>query len=66
MCCGPVIICAIGSHITLRFPAPPKGDAGAHLLLVGFFARDDYGENTGTGISTWAITFFFPPSKCDV
>lgn len=37
-----LIICAIGSRITLRFPALPKGDAGAHLLLIGFFARDDY------------------------
>ena len=37
-----LIICAFGSHISLCFLPLPKGDAEAHLLLMGFSGMDDY------------------------
>lgn len=34
-------ICPSMCHISLRFPALLKGDAGANLLLIGFYGVND-------------------------
>lgn len=59
--CAVVLSSSVPSGLTspCAFLLRLKEMLGLIYCLLGFFARDDYGENTGTGISTWAITFFF-------